>query len=415
MLMKSYDVLVLGAGIVGASTALYLQAAGRSVALIDRREPISETSYGNAGLIQREAVVPYSFPRDWGKLFNYAFNRLPEASLHWSAVPSLIPFLYRYWRQSTPERAAATARALKPLVERSVAEHEALAQRAGTMHFLRRTGFLLLYRDPAKLAAQLQEEEIAAQRYGVVYAAKTAAEVRAMEPGVTGDFAGAIHMPQAVGTGDPGAVGRAYVRLFQDGGGDVLTGDANDLSPDGGGWVMQSAGLRGRDVVLALGPWTGAIARRLGFFLPMGVKRGYHMRYAARDGAPLTRTVIDKDYGCAITPEPPGSIRVTTGAEFARVDAAPTPVQLAKAEPALRAAFPLGERLMAKPWVGARPCFPDLLPAIGPVPGLRGLWVNSGHQHLGFTLGPVTGRLLAQMMTGEPALTDPTPYRANRF
>lgn len=413
--MKSFDVAILGAGIAGVCTALHLQAAGRSVALIDRGAPVSETSYGNAGLIQREAIIPYSFPRDWGKIFNYAFNRLPEANVHWTALPALAPFLYRYWRQSSPERVAATARALKPLVERSVAEHEALAQRAGTAETFRRTGFLRLYRDAAQFDAQLREEEDAAKKYGVVFAAKTAAELRAMEPGVTGDFVGAIHMPQAVGTGDPGFVGRAYVRLFQDGGGAVLTGDAHDLVRDGDGWSLPASGIRSREAVLALGPWTAAIAKRLGFFLPLGVKRGYHMRYAPRGPVPLNRTLLDRDFGCAITPEPEGAIRVTTGAEFALLDAAPTPVQLAKAEPALRAAYPLGERLMAEPWMGARPCFPDLLPAIGSVPGQPGLWVNAGHQHLGFTLGPVTGRLLAQMMTGEPALTDPHPYRLDRF
>jgi D-amino-acid dehydrogenase len=413
--MKSYDVLVLGAGIAGACTALHLQSAGRNVALIDRRAPVGETSYGNAGLVQREAIVPYAFPRDWTKIFNYAFNRLPEANLHWTAVPALIPFLYRYWRQSSPDRVAASARALKPLVERSVAEHEALAQRAGIAQMFRRTGFLRLYRDAGQLEAQLREEEDAAQRYGVVYAAKTAQELRDMEPGVTGDFVGAIHMPQAVATGDPGAVGQAYVRLFQEGGGAVVAGDALDLTPKDGGWAMPAAGVQAREAVLALGPWSGLIARRLGFFLPMGVKRGYHMRYALRGAVPLTRTLLDRDYGCAITPEPSGAIRVTTGAEFARLDAAPTPVQLAKAEPGLRAAFPLGERLMDEPWMGARPCLPDLLPVIGPVPGQAGLWLNTGHQHLGFTLGPVTGRLLAQMMTGEPALTDPQPYRATRF
>jgi D-amino-acid dehydrogenase len=413
--MKSYDVIVLGAGIAGVSTALHLQSAGRSVALADRRAPVSETSHGNAGLIQREAAVPYSFPREWDKLFSYAFNLLPEANVHWRAIPWLLPFIYRYWRQSAPERVEASARGLLPLVERSVVEHEALAQRAGVAGMFRRTGFLRLYRDPAKLEAQLREEQIAAEKYGVVYEAKSPNELLEMEPAIQGTFAGAIHMPQAVGTGDPGAVGRAYVRLFQEGGGAVIEADAFGLERNGEAWALPAAGLAARDVVLSLGPWTSVIAKRFGVFLPLGVKRGYHMRYAGRPGAKLNRTLLDRDYGCAITPEPDGAIRVTTGAEFARHDAPPTPVQLARVEPGLRAAFPIGERLLSQPWMGARPCFPDMLPAIGPAPGQKGLWVNAGHQHLGFTLGPVTGRLLAHMMCGEASFTDPSPYRLDRF
>jgi D-amino-acid dehydrogenase len=414
-IMTTYDVMVLGAGIVGVSTALHLQAAGRSVAVVDRREPVAETSYGNAGLIQREAVVPYSFPRDPVKLFNYAFNRLPEANLHWRALPSLAPFLFRYWRNGSPTRVAATARGLRPLVERSASEHEALAQRAGVAHLFRRSGFLMLFRDPARLEAQLREEDDAARRYGVVFAAKTPAEIAQMEPALTGSFVGGIHMPQAIGTGDPGEVGQGYLRLFEAGGGAVYRADAFDLSREAGCWVLPSSGVRARAAVLALGPWTAQIARRFGLNLPMGFKRGYHMRYAPKPGPALSRTMLDRALGCAITPEPSGAIRVTTGAEFARLDAPPTPVQLAKIEPFLTRDYPIGARLMAEPWMGARPCLPDLLPAIGPVPGQEGLWINSGHQHLGYTLGPVTGRLLAQMICGESPLTEPLPYRPDRF
>jgi D-amino-acid dehydrogenase len=108
-------------------------------------------------------------------------------------------------------------------------------------------------------------------------------------------------------------------------------------------------------------------------------------------------------------------IRLTTGAEFARFGAPPTPVQLNKVEPIARKMFPLSERVEAEPWLGARPCLPDMLPAISPVPGKKGLWANIGHHHLGFTLGPVSARLLADMITDAEPFTDPTPYRIDRF
>src|SRR4051794_26316184 len=95
------DVLVLGAGIAGVSVALHLQQRGRAVVLIDRRGACEETSFGNAGLIQREGIVPYAFPRDPGKLLQYALNRLPEARIDWRALPALAPWLWRYWRNGS--------------------------------------------------------------------------------------------------------------------------------------------------------------------------------------------------------------------------------------------------------------------------------------------------------------------------
>jgi D-amino-acid dehydrogenase len=138
------------------------------------------------------------------------------------------------------------------------------------------------------------------------------------------------------------------------------------------------------------------------------------MHYGAAGNAGLSRPVLDTDNGYVLAPMQAG-IRLTTGAEFARMNAGPTPVQLARAEPRARELFPLTERIDAEPWLGRRPCLPDMLPIIGAVPGHKGLWANFGHHHLGFTMGPITGRLLAEMLTGEATFTDPAPYRIDRF
>jgi len=108
-------------------------------------------------------------------------------------------------------------------------------------------------------------------------------------------------------------------------------------------------------------------------------------------------------------------IRITTGAEFAARDAAPTPVQLNRVLPAARDLFPLGDAVDDKPWIGARPCFADSRPVIGRAPSQPGLWLAYGHGHSGLTLGPVTGRLIAEMMTGATPFCDPAPYGADRF
>jgi D-amino-acid dehydrogenase len=123
---------------------------------------------------------------------------------------------------------------------------------------------------------------------------------------------------------------------------------------------------------------------------------------------------LDSDFGYLLAPMNQG-IRLATGAEFARRDAPARPTQVELALPRARTLFPLGEAIEAKPWMGARPCLPDMLPVIGRAPRHPGLWFDFGHQHHGLTLGPVTGRLLAEMMTGVTPFADPRPFAVDRF
>lgn len=418
--MNNCDVLVLGAGMAGVSAALALQARGRDVVLVDRRGAAEETSHGNAGIIQREAVVPYAFPRDWRVVLDYALNRRTESHLHHRDLLGLAPWLWTHFRSSAPERVEATAHAARPLVERCIDEHEALMQPAGIAGVMRRTGYLRVYRSAERLDADSAAAATADVRWGVVTEPISAARLRELEPHLQGALAGALLKPQAVSVPDPGAVGKAYAELFRQRGGRFVTADARALERVGEGWRLvakdsaNGSAVKARDVVVALGPWSNEVLRPLGIELPLIGKRGYHMHYAARGEATLSRPVFDVEGGYMLAPMTRG-IRLTTGAEFARFDAPPTPVQIGKAEPLARALFPLGEAIDREAWLGRRPCLPDMLPAIGPAPGHQGLWLDCGHHHLGFTLGPVTGRLLAEMMTGEAPFTDPAPYRPQRF
>jgi D-amino-acid dehydrogenase len=172
--------------------------------------------------------------------------------------------------------------------------------------------------------------------------------------------------------------------------------------------------LQAGSAVVALGPWADVVTRALGYDLPLAVKRGYHMHYRAAGAARLNHPVLDTERGYMLAPMRRG-IRLTTGAEFALRDAIRTPVQLGRAEPVARDLFPLAERLDNEPWMGARPCTPDMMPIIGRAPRHASLWFAFGHAHHGLTLGPVTGRLIGEMITGEAPFIDPAPYRADRF
>ncbi|MCK8785858.1 FAD-binding oxidoreductase [Roseomonas sp. NAR14] len=411
------DVVVLGGGIVGVSAAVHLQKRGRQVALLDRRAPGEETSFGNAGLIQRECVFPRAFPREVFDLARIARNGSIDAYYHLSALPALAGPLYRYWRESAPDRYAEIVLHYSRLIATCTDEHLALAGEAGAMDLLRHTGWMQLHSEAATLERELAHAEVAKRDFAVNYTVLDPATLAAAEPALREGFAGALHWTDPYAVIDPHGLTMAYLGLFERLGGKVFLGDAATLARDGAGWTVRTraGALRAREAVVALGAWSGKVTAPLGYDPPLFGKRGYHMHYGMRGNAVLNHPVLDVANGYMLVPMRAG-VRLTTGAEFATLDSPPTPVQLGRAEPKARALLPqLGERLDPKPWMGTRPCTPDMMPIVGAAPGQPGLWFDFGHAHQGLTLGPTTGRLLAEMMTGEEPFLDPVPYRADRF
>lgn len=410
---RRFDVIVLGAGMVGVCVALHLQRRGRAVALLDRREPGGETSMGNAGLIQREGVVPYAIARDPATLLRYASNTATELRYHPRDLPTLLPFLWRYWRNSAPSRHRAIAHLYAPLIRHCLDEHLELAAKSSAQDLLRPAGWMRVYRSAARLQAELRTAEACRREFDVPYEGLDASALRHAEPALSTRLAGAVRYLQPVPCTDPQALVQAYARHFQSLGGTLLRGDAASLRE---GWklIAEEAEIEAPDAVVALGPWAQPLTRRFGLRLPLAVKRGYHMHYAPRADATLGQPVLDAQVGYLLAPMRRG-IRLTTGAELARLDAPPTPRQLDAVEPRARELLEFGERLDPEPWMGQRPCTPDMMPLIGPAPRLPGLWLAHGHAHHGFTLGPVTGRLLAEMMCGERPLLDPAPFSPARF
>ncbi len=406
---------MLGAGIVGTSIAVHLAKRGLSVALIDRQGPGEGTSYGNAGIIEGNTVFPAAFPSSWTELLRIALKRSPVANYHATFLPQVAPWLMAFRANSQPARLLETAQVMRPLFARAVAEHEALASEAGAERHLARHGWLKLYRSDRSFAAQAAEREVAA-RFGIANVPLDRDGAQALEPALAGAFRHAVHWTGAVSVNDPLALTRAYAARFAALGGLTLTGDARTLHQANRKWRVEtdSGPVDAGEVVMALGPWMPDVLSPLGIRLPLAVKRGYHRHYRAQGNAALSRPVLDAENGYVLAPMEQG-IRVTTGAEFAARDTAPTPIQLERVLPAARALFPLGEAVEAQPWLGARPCFPDSRPVISRAPRERGLWLAGGHAHWGLTLGPVTGRLIAEMITGATPFCDPAPYSAERF
>ncbi|OQP85862.1 amino acid dehydrogenase [Rhizobium rhizosphaerae] len=414
-----FDCLVLGGGIVGVSAALHLQARGRAVALIDRTQPGTGTSYGNAGLIERSSVVPYAFPRKLSALFAYGLNRRSDVRYDPKFLARIAPFLLRYWRASAPAPLEASAAALLPLIEASITEHQALSAQAGAEALMRPGGWISVYKSEKGFAAAAREGEGFRTSHGLTVDILDRAAFLALEPAfVSGAerIAGAVHWRDPLTVDDPLALTTAYATLFRDRGGRIIKGQAESLRPDGAGLRVETeeGPVTAREVVIALGPQSAALVSRFGLSVPMAVKRGYHRHYAQAEGALPGRPVVDEDAGYVLAPMRQG-LRLTTGIEFAAADSPANPAQLQACEVAARGLLPLGAPVEAAPWMGLRPCLPDMKPLIGPVPGQPGLWCDFGHAHHGLTLGPASGRLLAELITGETPFADPAPFAPARF
>jgi len=408
--------IVLGAGIIGVSTAIHLQRRGRQVVLVDRKAPGNETSFGNAGLIQREGVVPYGFPQQLGLLLRYALNNRIDAHYHLKTLPKQVAFLARYWWNSNARRHEAITRAYAPLIENSVSEHRDLIESSNAEALIRKDGWMRVFRTQEKFDEAVAEAALWEREFGVTYDKLGSADVAGIEPGLTQTFMGGLRWRDPWSVLDPQALTAAYCAYFESIGGRFVSGDANSLGQAGSGWRISTAEgpLDADDAVLALGPWAAVATKRLGYSFPLGVKRGYHMHYAAQGNTVLNNWTLDAERGYFLAPMNKG-IRLTTGAEFATLDAPKTPVQLDRAEKVARKIFPLGERLDREPWMGARPCTPDMMPIIGKAPRHNGLWFAFGHAHHGLTLGPVTGRVLAELITGETPFIDISAYSPQRF
>lgn len=305
--MARTDVIVLGAGIVGTSIALHLAKRGRAVALVDRQAPGLGTSYGNAGIIEGNTIFPQAFP-GLEMLLRVALKQAPEANYHLAFLPQVAPWLLSFRAWSSPQQLADTAAIMRPFFARAVDEHAALMAEAGAEKYLRRTGWLKLYREEGSFRAGARERDIAAS-YGIGHRALDLDGAREMEPSLGAVFRRAVFWEGTASVTNPLAVTQAYARRFDALGGVTLTGDVRALHRSNGIWRIdtQAGHLDAPEVVVALGPWAPDLLARFDIKLPLAVKRGYHRHYKPAGNASLARPVLDADRGYCLAPMEQGS------------------------------------------------------------------------------------------------------------
>jgi len=408
---------VLGAGMVGVCCALELQARGHRVTLFERGEPGGETSSGNAGVVARSSLVPLNNPGLWQALPMLLGNRSGALRYNPSYALRRAPQLAAFLGQARRRPFEQTTSALDALIVHSRQRHRHWASEAQAQHLWRDDGWLYLYRSQHAFEAA-RPVRATWSRFGVAHETLDAHALRSIEPGLGSAYPVAVWVRDADSASDPRRVVQAYAALFAERGGRLLHVEVRQLMPiTGQGWLVQSAGGPAEpvdEVVVALGPWSPAMLGDLGLRVPMLYERGYHMHYGWNGVQPLVRPVYDTGAACVLAPMGAG-LRLSTGVELNDLDAPGSTAQLDMAERAVRSCLPLGARLDAQPWKGARPTLPDSRPAIGPSGQIPGLWLALGHQHIGFSTGPGTAALLGSLVDGEAAPFDAEPFSPTRF
>ncbi len=411
--MQKFDAIVLGAGIVGVSTAIHLQLRGYKVLLLDRQEPGDGTTYGNAGIIEREGFLPPVLPKRRGLPFvTTGGARFNCHSRSWRQQKA---WREQFHERNTESATAHFARIVNEFQRHAVAEHRFLSRLIGVERFYRNTGQLQIFRSKNELGIARHNLHYA-RIFGADYDELAPEEAMELEPDLKPNFEQAIHWKDSQSVSDPGTVAKIFVDYYRRNGGDFSIGNATTLERRDTFWTVATASGRvaAPHVAIALGPWSDDLLKQLGYLYPFCHFRGYHIHYRPSGNAGLRRPILDADNRFVLSPTVKG-IRLTTGIEFADRDALPTPVQIDRARPLARSLFPIAEKAEAEPWMGSRIVLPDSLPLVGPAPNHGGLWLNLGHGNFGFGCGPVTGRVLAEMMNSEPPLFDPAPLSPDRF
>jgi D-amino-acid dehydrogenase len=410
---RQADVVVLGAGIVGVSAAIAARQRGFSVTLVDRREPGSETSYGNAGILSSGSILPLNKPSLFKSLPAYLTNT--HAALRFNPLWMIrnADWVVRFLANAAPSQVLPRAKALHGLIGASLKLHREWIVKADAGHRIRETGWLKLWRSEAIDTARQEHDFLAS--FGIKSDLLDRQAISALEPNIVPVYRCGLLHTQTASVDSPGGVVKAYARMFTSSGGELRQSEAKAIEPAPDGWrvVLADGVIAARHVVVALGPWSGDLLRTLGYRVPLAYERGYHQEFVPNPQRNLQRPIHDAEGSFLMTPMGNG-IRITSGVELTDRDAPSSLAQLDMVVPMARGVIEFGAAV-GEPWRGSRPTLPDSLPMIGPAPRHAGLWLAFGNQHIGFTTGPATGAAIAAMIAGGRPSFDVAPFSPGRY
>lgn len=400
------DVLIVGGGVIGLCTALEAAARGFAVTIVDRGGPDDEgCSFGNAGMVVPSHMVPLAAPGMVAKGLRHMWSPESPFYVRPRADLDLVRWGLRFWRASTAERVARMAPVLRDL---HLASRAAFVEAAGEIGLVTR-GLLMLCRTAKGLDEEARHAAFA-RSLGVPANVLDAAGVQALEPNVRLTVAGAVHYPLDAHL-DPARL-MAHLRASAERASVRTVWNAHVTGwRTGSGRVQAVTTAQGEltadEFVLAAGVWSDPVARDLGLTLPMQAGKGYSLTLPHPRRLP-DHCAILAEASVAVTPMG-DALRFGGTMELTGLDTRVNPARvrgIVKSVPAYLPDFAPSDFEGVTPWCGLRPVSPDGLPYVGRTRRFANLAIATGHSMMGLSLGPITGRLMADVLTGTPPAID---------
>jgi len=412
---KAPTVAIIGAGIVGVSTAIWAQRQGFSVTLIDRAGPGEGTSFGNAGLLASAAIVPVTVPGLLRKVPRMVLDPRAALFLNWSYLPRLMPWLWRYLGYANAGDATARAQALAPLIGDSLADHQALADGTGAERWIVPCDYLAGYPSRAAFEADAFGWDL---RRAAGFDVKTLGSdaIRDYDPTLGPEIGFAALLGDHGRITDPGQYVQDLARFAEGQGARLVRAEVDHVLRERGEVCGVRAGgevIACENVVVTTGVWSGPLAKDLGLTVPLAPESGFHLELWEPSMMPRSPMMVAE--GKFVMTPMEGRLRLAGMVGYLGLSARPPEAPYRLMEQHLKRILPGITWRETRRWMGHRPAMSDSCPMIGEVPGLKGAFVGFGHDHVGLTAGPRTGRVLAQLMAGIRPNIDLSAFAPDRF
>lgn len=410
------QVVVIGAGIVGASCAWHLARSGCKVTVVDREAPGQATSFGNAGCISPSQLAPFSYPGVWKKIPRWLLDELGPLTIRWRHLPWTAPWLFRFWRAGNAAGVRRSAEAQAQLMHRVSADWDEILSGTGQEAMRSSRGLVMLY-DTAREFREAEWQFELDRELGFEWNFVGPEELNIMAPALRPAQGGiALHIPCWQHLADPGKVTAGIAQAAFAAGARWVNEEVTAVTAGDDGVHVQLSGsdaLAADVLVVAAGPWSNRFTAQLDAAVPMTAKRGYHSM-VAQPGVALDYPVMCASRSFVITPMG-DSIRLAGTAEFARLDAAPNYRRARVLQQHAKHYLPDLRLDSVTEWMGQRPMMVDSVPVISASPRHANVFYAIGHGHYGLTQGPTTGRIITAMVNGQDPGIDLAPYRFDRF
>ena len=413
MMEKKLKIGIVGAGIQGISNALFLQKKGFDVTIFDRDEPGSPAaSYGNAGHFSPYASVPINRPDILTDVPAMLLSSTGPLALKWNYVPKMIPWLLKFISNCSPKRMMHTARNMHQILDLALPAYDELFDEIDLEGLVEKKGILYIWNNQSLKSRELEIN--VRKELGVDQQIVTPKEIHDLEPNIKPFYYGGVYYRHGRHARNPRKILLKLFDLFKKKDGKFIKMNVQDIKFNDESPIIktETQSFNFDKIVIACGAFSKRLTDNLDEKIPLDTERGYHVHFKGCEHL-LNRPVIFQNRGFGITPMEQG-LRVVGTVEFGGLN---NPLSKERIKNLINnAKYMLGDLPEHEDeWLGFRPSMPDFLPVIGPSKNHKNVFYCFGHHHLGWTLGPISGKIISGMIAKENTNLDLKPYSSLRF